>query len=62
VLTQPIPLEQAVELTGDRLRVLPALFHLIWTHHLKADLSSSLLSGSTTLTWRESADVGVAAG
>lgn len=64
VLHRPMPLEQAVELAGDRLRVLPTLFHLMWAQDVHADLTSSLLAGTTNLAWNESevADVGVAAG
>lgn len=62
ILTQPMSLEQAVELAGDRLRVLPTLFHLMWAHNVSTDLTSSLLTGSTSLVWEERTDVGVTAG
>lgn len=45
---QPAPLLAAVELVGDRIMVLPALFHLMWRQELVADLARERL-GPTTL-------------
>ena len=35
-------LAEAAELAGDRLRVLPVLFHLMWQRQLTADLEMLL--------------------
>lgn len=45
---EPRELRAGAEAAGDVLRVLPELFHLMWTGALYADLGGSLL-GSTTL-------------
>jgi len=37
---------EGAELAGDRLRVLPAVFHLMWQRQLAADLSGGPLSAS----------------
>jgi hypothetical protein len=47
VFAEPRPLDEGVELVGDRLGVLPTLFHLLWAGILTADLASSPLSGTT---------------
>jgi hypothetical protein len=49
VLSAPLPLADAVRLVGDRLAVLPVLFHLLWTGVLVADLRSASLSGHTVV-------------
>jgi hypothetical protein len=38
---------EGAELAGDRLRVLPVVFHLMWQRQLAADLSGGPLSAST---------------
>jgi hypothetical protein len=43
VFAQPTPLFAGVERVGDRLLVLPVLFHLLWRQLLVADLNSALL-------------------
>jgi hypothetical protein len=47
VFAAPRPLGEGVAVVGDRLGVLPTLFHLLWTGRLTADLDSSVLSGDT---------------
>ncbi|WP_338058020.1 hypothetical protein [Streptomyces dangxiongensis] len=37
---------------GDRLQVLPVLFHLLWSGRLGTDLESAVL-GADTLVWTE---------
>jgi hypothetical protein len=49
VLSAPLPLSDAVSLVGDRLAVLPVLFHLLWTGVLVADLRSAPLAGHTVV-------------
>jgi len=48
-LGAPLPLSEAVRLVGDRLAVLPVLFHLLWTGVLMADLRSAPLTGHTVV-------------
>jgi putative transposase len=48
VFRRPRQLRAGAEEAGDVLRVLPALFHLIWAGALRTDLSGALL-GSATL-------------
>lgn len=43
----PRPLLEGVETVGDRLAVLPSLFHLMWSQVLTADLESSPLTGAS---------------
>lgn len=43
----PAPLLAAAEEVGDRLAVLPALFHLMWRQDLVADLARVRLSPAT---------------
>ena len=38
---------EGAELAGDRLRVLPVLFHLMWQRQLAADLEAVPLSAAT---------------
>lgn len=40
---EPAPLVEGVLATGDRLMVLPVLFHLMWSGVLTADLRGELL-------------------
>lgn len=49
VLSAPLPLSDAAGLVGDRLAVLPVLFHLLWTGVLVADLRSAPLAGRTVV-------------
>jgi hypothetical protein len=41
---------EGAELAGDRLRVLPVLFHLMWLGQLTADLQAAPLSAATVVT------------
>ncbi|GGJ63310.1 hypothetical protein GCM10010121_087470 [Streptomyces brasiliensis] len=49
VFRQPRRLRVGAEETGDVLRVLPALFHLLWIGALRADLGRSLLGSGTVV-------------
>ncbi len=49
VFRQPRPLRAGAEETGDVLRVLPVLFHLLWTGALRADLGGALLDSGTVV-------------
>jgi hypothetical protein len=48
-LTMPVPLGELVSMVGDRLAVLPTLYHLLWRRVIDADLTSAPLSGLTVL-------------
>lgn len=50
VFAQPEPLLAGVEKVGDRLVVLPVLYHLMWRRLLAADLASALL-GPSSVVW-----------
>jgi hypothetical protein len=50
VFAQPTPLFDAAERVGDRLLVLPVLYHLLWSRVLDADLGGALL-GPSSLVW-----------
>ncbi|GED88243.1 TnsA-like heteromeric transposase endonuclease subunit [Streptomyces sp. 6-11-2] len=43
VFSEPLPLWAGAERVGDRLQVLPVLFHLLWSGRLVTDLESGLL-------------------
>ncbi|MEV0903144.1 TnsA-like heteromeric transposase endonuclease subunit [Actinoplanes sp. NPDC049802] len=47
VFAQPTPLFAGAEQVGDRLLVLPVLYHLLWCQVLVVDLRSALLGPST---------------
>ncbi|MEU5943474.1 TnsA-like heteromeric transposase endonuclease subunit [Micromonospora sp. NPDC047548] len=47
VFAQPTPLFAGAERVGDRLLVLPVLYHLLWRQVLIVDLRSALLGPST---------------
>ncbi|MGX6601690.1 TnsA-like heteromeric transposase endonuclease subunit [Micromonosporaceae bacterium Da 78-11] len=47
VFAQPTPLFVGAERVGDRLLVLPVLYHLLWCQVLVVDLRSALLGPST---------------
>ena len=49
-LRAPMPLETLVASAGDRLGVLPTLFHLMWQGAVRADLEHGPLSWMTTVT------------
>jgi hypothetical protein len=51
VFAQPTPLFAGAERVGDRLLVLPVLYHLLWCQVLVVDLRSALL-GPSTLVWQ----------
>lgn len=50
VFTRPSPLLAGAEAVGDRIAVLPSLFHLMSAGVLAADLASARLSGSSVVT------------
>ena len=50
VFAWPAPLLAGAEAVGDRIAVLPSLFHLMWTRVLAADLASARLSGSSAVS------------
>ncbi|MFJ5881688.1 hypothetical protein [Kitasatospora cineracea] len=52
VFASPRPLWDGAEEVGDRLLVLPVLFHLMWSGVLAADLEADLL-GAESLVWAE---------
>ena len=47
VFAQPTPLFAGADRVGDRLLVLPVLYHLLWRQVLVADLRTALLGPST---------------
>lgn len=49
VFAQPTPLFEGAERAGDRLLVLPMLFHLLWRQVLMADLTGVLLGPATVV-------------
>lgn len=49
VFSHPSPLLVGVEAIGDRLALLPSLFHLMWTGVLVADLVSAPLTGESVV-------------
>jgi hypothetical protein len=50
VFADPGPLLAGAEAVGDRISVLPVLFHLMWTGQLAADLASAPLSAASLVT------------
>jgi hypothetical protein len=50
VFAWPAPLLAGAEAVGDRIAVLPSLFHLMWTGVLAVDLASARLSGSSLVS------------
>ncbi|WP_432171141.1 TnsA-like heteromeric transposase endonuclease subunit [Streptomyces sp. 1222.5] len=52
VFEEPAPLVEGVLAAGDRLVVLPVLFHLMWSGVLTADLRGELLHDHSTV-WKE---------
>lgn len=55
---QPGPLRAGAKEAGDVLRVLPVLFHLLWTGALRADVGGALLGGGTVVHVSEGIAVG----
>jgi hypothetical protein len=49
VFAQPTPLFDGAEAVGDRIAVLPALFHLMWLGRLAADLAAGPLGPSSVV-------------
>ncbi|MFG2848071.1 TnsA-like heteromeric transposase endonuclease subunit [Kitasatospora sp. NPDC048296] len=47
---EPMPLWEGAELVGDRLQVLPVLFHLLWSGVLVTDLTGALMQ-MDSLVW-----------
>ncbi|MFF1909599.1 TnsA-like heteromeric transposase endonuclease subunit [Kitasatospora sp. NPDC058218] len=52
VFREPMALWEGAELVGDRLQVLPVLFHLLWSGALKTDLMGGLMEADS-LVWTE---------
>lgn len=50
VFSEPKGLWEGAELVGDRIQVLPVLFHLLWLGKLETDLSGGLLE-TGSLVW-----------
>ncbi|MFF7191391.1 hypothetical protein ACFZAR_40805 [Streptomyces sp. NPDC008222] len=48
---EPAPLQEGVREVGDRLVVLPVLFHLMWSGVLAADLQGELLH-EHSIVWK----------
>ena len=59
VFTRPAPLLAGAEAVGDRIAVLPSLFHLMWTGALAADLEWCCWMGLPWSAWAGVADHGV---
>jgi hypothetical protein len=51
VFATPAPLLAGAQEAGDRLAVLPVLFHLLWRQELTAELAGARL-GPATPVWR----------
>jgi len=49
-LSVPVPLGDLAAMVGDRLAVLPTLYHLLWRRVLDADLTAAPLSDSMVLS------------
>jgi len=54
VFAGPMPLLAGALEVGDRIAVLPSLFHLLWSGVLTTDLAASPLDGSTVVSLRGS--------
>ncbi|MER6196088.1 TnsA-like heteromeric transposase endonuclease subunit [Streptomyces sp. NPDC001586] len=52
VFREPKDLWEGAGLVGDRLRVLPVLFHLLWSGALETDLAGSLMQ-TDSVVWTE---------
>jgi hypothetical protein len=50
VFAQPTPLFAGAEQVGDRLAVLPVLYHLLWRQALVVDLGSALLGSNSVVS------------
>ncbi|MGR6918798.1 TnsA-like heteromeric transposase endonuclease subunit [[Actinomadura] parvosata] len=55
IFREPTPLFAGAAEAGERLGVLPVLFHLLWRQDLTADLKVAVLSSSTLVTVNERA-------
>jgi hypothetical protein len=53
VFAEPRPVLAGAQAVGDRIAVLPTLFHLLWAGVLVADLASAPLCGDSPVTARE---------
>jgi len=49
-LGEPMPLFAGAAAVGDRLAVLPVLYHLLWRHVLVTDLATAPLSPSSVVS------------
>lgn len=49
VFKESMPLFAGAEAVGDRIMVLPALFHLMWRQELAADLAQERLGPPTSV-------------
>lgn len=47
VFAEPTPLFVGAERVGDRIVVLPVVYHLLWRHELSADLNAGLLGAAS---------------
>jgi hypothetical protein len=50
VFARPMPLLLGAQAVGDRIAVLPSLFHLLWSGVLTTDLASAPLHGSSIIS------------
>jgi len=50
VFARPMPLLLGAQQVGDRIAVLPSLFHLLWSGVLSTDLGSAALHGSSVVS------------
>ncbi|MFI6742722.1 TnsA-like heteromeric transposase endonuclease subunit [Nonomuraea sp. NPDC050451] len=62
VFRQSRPLRAGAEETGNVLRVLPMLFHLLWTGALHADLGGALLGSATVVCMSDGTGDGMTGG
>ncbi|MGB6163351.1 MAG: TnsA-like heteromeric transposase endonuclease subunit [Pseudonocardiaceae bacterium] len=52
VFARPMPLLAGMKAVGDRIAVLPSVFHLVWTGVLAVDLASAALNGASVVSVR----------
>jgi hypothetical protein len=55
VLDEPRELLAAADMAGDRLAVLPVLYHPMWRHVITADLAAAVLAPGTMVAVAEGA-------
>ncbi|MFE2747539.1 hypothetical protein ACFXKX_24940 [Streptomyces scopuliridis] len=49
MFAEPLPLFAGADRVGNRLAVLPVLYHLLWRHELLTDLTSAPLGGDSSV-------------